>query len=402
MDIIKSRKIWDLNSIEKADGALPDGPAPGGEIHPDLIRYKGYWYCGLKEGAHGVSDYPSRARVIRSKDAIHWESVRRVEWAGGHVSDLKFSVTGDGMLMMNTIVSDMQAGGDNQPPLESERPCRGPVRRMSVTWLSEDGVHWGGVHACPTGFHTIRYIVAWRRGMCYSIGYGIKDEKGTLYRTADGRMWHVMANDIYDSWSCPELSAADMPADDQRLKYAALEGRRRKVGVDPNDITQADGPGGFAAKSPSEAALEFLPDGTAVAVARAHPVFAILGVAKPPCYDKWTWRATQVDWNGDGNLRPAGELLGVQMGGPVIRRLSDGRLLAAGRADASTENEGFGRLTVFEVDVDNAVLKRLASFDGCSHYPGVMEHEGKLWISCGRQQRAESFGVYLLQTKMPD
>ena len=402
MRILESREIWDLDSIANADGALPEGPPPGGEIHPDLIRYKGYWYCGLKEGPHGVRDYPSRARVIRSADGEKWESVRRVEWAGGHVSDLKFSVTGDGLLMMNTIVSDMAFGAQDEPPARPDRPETGRIRRMSVTWLTEDGVRWGGVHACPTGFSTVRYVVAWHRGMCYSVGYGLKDERGTLYRTADGRTWHTLATNIYDSWHCPEVRVEDMPPDDQRLRHAVQQGNVRRVGVDANDITQAADRGGFAPKPPSEAALEFLPDGTAVAVARAHPVFAILGTAKPPYYEEWTWRAMQVDWNRDGNLRPAGELLGVQMGGPMLRWLSDGRLIAASRADASTETKGIGRLTLYLVDVQNAVLERLASFDGYSHYPGVVEHEGKLWISCGKQQRADLFGAYLLQTELPD
>ena len=44
---IIARKIWDLEDTRKADGGLPECADLRGEIHPGLIRYKGYWYCGL-------------------------------------------------------------------------------------------------------------------------------------------------------------------------------------------------------------------------------------------------------------------------------------------------------------------------------------------------------------------
>ena len=61
-----------------------------------------------------------------------------------------------------------------------------------------------------------------------------------------------------------------------------------------------------------------------------------------PDYADWTWQPTRVDWNADGDLGPACEKLGVQMGGPWSRYLSNGLLLAAGRADASTPGHPMG------------------------------------------------------------
>lgn len=406
----EAKKIWDLESIVAADGALPEGPPPGGEIHPDLIRYKGHWYCGLKERPHppeGAKSefrpvHPGGSRIIRSADGETWESVKFIRWERCGVTDLKFSVTGEGALMVSTMVKYYSQ--DRFAPLAARQPGEpeaGPLFRTAVSWLTTDGVDWGTVHGCPTGINTTRYSVTWHEGIGYSVGSGQKDIGGTLYRTHDGKAWQAITHDVFGGWQAPKLSEADMAPDDQRLKRVVFEGKQRQVGNDPNDVTQARLLGGFVSRAPTETVLAFQPDGAAVAVSRAHPVFAILGVAEPPRYDKWTWRETRVDWNRDGNLRPAGEMLGVQMGGPVLRRLSDGRLIAASRADASTETEGIGRLTLFEVDVENAVLKRQASFDGYSHYPGVLEHDGKLWISCGKQQRADLFGVYLLKVGLP-
>ena len=104
----------------------------------------------------------------------------------------------------------------------------------------------------------------------------------------------------------------------------------------------------------------------------------------------------------DGKLGPACEKLGVQMGGPWIKYLSNGLLLAAGRADASTPGNPKGRLTLFLVDRDNAILQRWGDFDGWSHYPGIVEHEGELWITCGRQQMRDPFEVYLLRVPRPE
>lgn len=397
----QAKKIWDIDNIIQSDGALPPGwLSPGDEIHPDLIRYKGYWYCGLKEGPPALR-HPRWARIIRSADGEQWESVKRIDWAGGHVADLKFSVTGDGMLMVHTMVCDMSIPQGAVIPQDPDRPEHGLIKRMSVTWLTRDGLDWGSMYACPTGYNTTRYDVTWFRGMGYSLAYSYKDTRGTLYRTGDGKSWRALMNNVYGGWSAPKLAESDLPVDDQRLKYVAWENNQQRRGVDVNNLALEDRRGGFAFTPPSEAALAFEPDGTAVALVRAHPVFAILGTAPAPFYDQWTWRATRVDWNNDGKLRPAGELLGVQMGGPILRRLSDGRLIAAGRADSSTATEGLGRLTLFEVDVANAILKRFGDFDGYSHYPGVVEHEGELWITCGKQQRQDAFGVYLLKAGVP-
>lgn len=363
---IHATKIWDLESSIRADGGLPSDTDLRGEIHPDLIRYKGYWYCGLKESPLG------RMRLIRSKDGETWESVRLFVWGEtGQVGDCKFSITPDGALMITTYCKDQLFGAAPGPG------GRSPVWCASVTWLSHDGVDWGHAHVCPTGFDTrwvVRYFTTWFRGMGYNVCAG----SGNLYTTLDGKSWRLHAPDIFSTWNAPVATAEMLRA------------------FDPNDIHQKPGE---APRRPNETVMAFDPeDGTACALSRTHPLYAIIGSAQPPDYTDWTWRPTLVDWDGDGNLLPANEKLGVQMGGPVLKFLSNGVLLAAARADASTPGKPKGRLTLFIVDRARGILKRWGDFDGWSHYPGIVEHDGELWITCGRQQLQDPFAVYLLRT----
>lgn len=316
-----------------------------------------------------------RMRLIRSENGEKWESVRLFTWGEtGQVGDCKFSITPDGALMITTFCKDKMFGGGMDNNGKLRRWC------ASVTWLSHDGMDWGHVHACPTGFAerwVVRYCTTWFRGRGYSPCAG----SGNLYTTLDGKSWRLQAEDIFSTWDAP----------------AATEEMLRSF--DPNDIHQKPGE---APHRPDETVLAFDPaTGIAYAIARTHPIFAIIGTAQPPEYKQWIWRPTRVDWNADGQLLPAYEKLGVQMGGPLFKYLSNGLLLAAGRADASTPGNPKGRLTLFIVDRDRAILKRWGDFDGWSHYPGIVEHENELWITCGKQQLADPFEVYLLKVPMP-
>ena len=64
---------------------------------------------------------------------------------------------------------------------------------------------------------------------------------------------------------------------------------------------------------PSETALVFGPDDTALCLLRRDPDTGLLGKARPP-YAHWDWSDT-----------------GLRIGGPVTLRLPDGRLIAAAR-----------------------------------------------------------------------
>lgn len=340
-DLLAGEKIWDMTQV-------PDREKTRLEF-PHLVRFRDAWYCSFREGEiHG--NHPSgRGRVIRSADAVTWQSVAVMEWHGGDVRDPRLSVTADGQLMLNSSIyfvsrQPRAKGGYYQldsagtPASELEKD----VARQSVTWLSADGEHWSGAHACPSGVNTWRWDVRWHNGMGYSVGYAGKDGAGTLYRTRDGKSWRVLLEDFF-----PE------------------------------------GKG-------NEAALAFGADDTACCLLRGGPTRAVIGVAAPPFYQTWQWKNARVDWQGDGTLRAADDVFRVSPGGPSIIRLADGRLVGAARVD--------GRVTLFWIDPAAAVFTKLVQVDGTS-YPGLVEHDGLLWITYGTRDSAE---IRLAKIRVPD
>ncbi len=375
---ISATKIWDLTDSRKADSSIAEGVDLRGEIHPDLARYKGWWYCTLKESPL------HRMRLIRSADGVKWESVRVFSWGdSGLVGDGKFSVTADGALMITSPVKGVEILDPAVDPLRPDGTRKGyrPLWTGSVTWLSHDGLDWGHVHACPTGFHdrsVVRYYTTWFRGAGYSIASG----SGDLYKTLDGKSWLRIQENVWQNWQ-----PSPIPSD--------LEGA-----FDPHDIHQSRG---NAPRRPNETTLAFdEKDGSAWAIARNHPLYAIIGTASAPDYNDWQWRQVMLDWHGDDKVEPAWKRLGVQMGGPWLRFLSNGTLLAAGRYDASTKDEPKGPLALFTVDRDKGVLRRWGDFSTYGRqYPGIVEYEGQLWIVCGLPSKAAKFEVYLLKTPLP-
>ena len=109
----------------------------------------------------------------------------------------------------------------------------------------------------------------------------------------------------------------------------------------------------------------------------------------------------RVDWNGDGTLVPAHEALGAQLGCPVIKRLSDGRLYGIGRTDASDKNTNRSRVALFWVDLQKSVLTVFAKLDGYGGYSGVVEHDGLFWVACSNNV-FPSYEVFLIKVKVPE
>jgi hypothetical protein len=104
----------------------------------------------------------------------------------------------------------------------------------------------------------------------------------------------------------------------------------------------------------NESAISFKPDGTAVCLLRAGNA---IGQAKAP-YTEWSWKNT---------LNP---------GGPDMIYLPDGRLVVGCRS-------GWGTTKLFDINPDSGKTKELLSLPSrsdCS-YPGLVWHDGLLWIS---------------------
>lgn len=196
---------------------------------------------------------------------------------------------------------------------------RQPYQRQSVTWLSSDGNTWSDVYACSSGINTWRWAVTWNKGIGYSIGYSGKDGSGTLYTTRDGKTWEVLAENIF--------------------------------------------PGGYG----NEASIVFGEDNKAFCLLRDGGVIPTagtkrtghLGTALPP-YTEWTWTD-----------------LGKTIGGPKMIRLKDGRFLAGVRLH--------GKTILVWIDPEKGIMKEFlvlpSGGQGGTSYPGIVEHDGMIWIS---------------------
>lgn len=358
--------IWDFSRItDRQKGRLE---------FPSLIRFRDHWYCAFREGDIHNNHPSGRARLIRSSDGIKWETVRIFDWDCGDVREPKLAVTGNDWLMMNTSVyfvsreprpRTRSARSATYTPPEARQASDQPdayyqlnwrgtvlnlpdgddeplVTQQSMTWLSSDGLGWSAAYACPTGINTWRWDVTWHNGMGYSVAQWGKDTAGTLYRTRDGKDWRPLKQNFF--------------------------------------------PKGHA----GEGALAFGSDDTAYCLLRGGketPVF--IGIGKAPYYQDWEWKEPRVDYGlGSDKVASAHDVLGVGLGGPTLIRLSDGRFLGAGRALGPGRHDG--RATVFWVEPEAGQMTLFAECDGTS-YPGLVEFDGKIWITfvgsaCHRDQ----------------
>lgn len=354
-EIIEAKRIWDIDKNWKGKSV----PA-GGEVHPDLVWFKGHWYCGFKE--------TGRSRLLRSADGETWETARVFELSGAFVGRPYLSVAPEGALMVNAWICPLNHEDDipkdRRGHPKSDRRV-GPVKRYYVTWLSLDGVNWSpaSAHHTPLGFS-----VTWHNAFCYGVGMD-----GALHYSCDGKHWDVLLEKFF-----PEREAV--------------------LSFDRNDWSAAPGTKKTAC---NETGLYFShEDDSAVALTRTNPVCVIMGTAAAPDYQEWTWRDVRVDWNGDGELRPAHEVMGVQLGCPVVKRMSDGRLYGIGRTDASDETTNRSRVALFMIDVERAVLTVFAKLDGYGGYSGVVERDGLLHVACSNNT-FPCYDVFLLKLKVP-
>lgn len=359
MKVFKSKVIWDLSRVSDRDETRMELTS--------LIRFKGHWYCAFREADSHWNHPSGRGRVIRSTDGEAWNSVLVLEWEGGDVREPKLSITPEGRLMINTVIYFVS----REPrPIEEKLSQRldapkeaVPARKayfqldyigttlnvplnddeagttqQNVTWFSGDGLNWESATADPNGVNTWRWDTCWHNGMAYSVGQWGKDIHGTLYRSRDGKSWRALKPNF-----CPDGKC-------------------------------------------NEGAVAFDPSGQACCLLRSGAEKVVLGVGAAPYYLDWKWKSLEIDWLGDGNFRLASEVLKVSLGGPVLRALKDGRIVAAGRGLGPGQDDG--RIALFWLDAQRGRLTRFAELEGTS-YPGVWEHEGELWVSSARSDVKE-------------
>lgn len=152
--------------------------------------------------------------------------------------------------------------------------------------------------------------------------------------------------------------------------YRSADGRDWKVHV-PDLFSE-----GYA----NESSILFLPDKTALCLLRrdGEKNTAQLGSAATP-YTDWTWRD-----------------LGKNIGGPHLIRLPDGRILAAGRL-----YDGKVRTALLWIDATAGTATECLALPsgGDSSYPGLVWHDGLLWVSYYSSHEGKT-AIYLAQVKL--
>lgn len=132
---------------------------------------------------------------------------------------------------------------------------------------------------------------------------------------------------------------------------------------------------------PNETGIVVQPDETMLVLMRRDGAESSgkLGTSRPP-YTEWTWR----------DLR-------TRIGGPQLIRLPDGRFVAAVRL-----YDGRVRTSLCWLDPTTAQLDefQVLPSGGDTSYPGLVYHDGKLWVSYYSSHEGKT-SIYLAKVTLP-
>lgn len=285
----------------------------------DLVRFKDTWFCAFREGSSHL--VPDGAlRVLTSPDGRDWSSAALIKSPTADLRDPKLGVAPDGRLVMLGA---------------SVTRADGKATHQSIVWTSDDGRVWdeGRKVGDPNVW---LWRLAWHDRSAYGVGYATGGKSfARLYKGGVS------------------------------LNFTPL-------------VPTLFGPG-----HPTEAALTFLPDDTALCLLRRDgkgaDATAQLGRSSPP-YTDWTWKD-----------------LGVRIGGPALLRLPDGRIVAGVRL-----LEPKIRTALCWVDTDAGHLTEFATLPsgGDTSYPGLVWHDGLIWASYYSSHEGKT-SIYLAKVKPP-
>lgn len=202
----------------------------------DLIRYKGRWFCVFREGSHHFEGVKGVLRVLKSQDALQWETAAFIEKEGEDLRDPKLSITPNGQLLLLTA-GTIRDSDEKYLSLQS------------YVAFSDDGENWGDLQKILEP-HEWLWRITWYQGMAYGASYrrsDIHDRKKewliTLWESPDALHWH-------------------------RIVYWDIQGH------------------------PNETTLRFTRSGTLIALVRRdgeNDNRAYFGTSDPP-YTEWIWK----------------------------------------------------------------------------------------------------------------
>jgi len=253
-------------------------------------------------------------RILSADDGARWRPVALLSMRDADLRFPKLSVTPDRRLMLSAAA----------------HTSGGSFLGQSLAWFTSNGREWGD--AIEIGDPNVwLWRLAWRQDRAFTVGYTAGDKPSLhLYQTRDGLR--------FDRF--PESLAAQ--------------------GVS------------------GEAALVFLPDGTALCLLHLDSGGGKLGRARPP-YRAWTWKD-----------------LPAALARPNLLRLGDGRIVAAGSAAGEK-----ARTVLCWLDPDSGSLEEFLALPsgGEAGCPGLVYDEGTLWVSYESSHEGKP-GVYIARVKM--
>jgi len=224
------------------------------------------------------------------------------------------------------------------------RDGAGPAKEnQSFTTFSGDGSAWDPLHwAGPTNHWLWR--TTWHEGKAYGVAY-----------------------DVAPGVRAAQKYGTKLLVSEDGLRFNALV------------------PQMFTENGPTEATLRFGKDGTGYCLQRRDGKpsnTAVFGTAKPP-YTDWQWKD-----------------MGKYFGGPEFIQLPDGRWFACGRLFKIGEPPQT-KTVLCELDVKSAELKPVLTLPsgGDSSYPGMVWHDGQLWISYYSSHEGRT-SIYFAQIKV--
>lgn len=289
---------------------------------PDLIRYNEKWFCALREGSCHVGERDGVIRIIVSVDGDVWETVRLFTLDGSDLRDPKLSITPEGQLML--------LAGEHT---HSDEKFFGLHVEVS---FSSNGLDWEELSPATPDDLMWLWRVTWFKSKGYGIAYNssIPDYKWEvkLYSTSNG------------------------------LNYSL--------------ITKLDVTG-----TPSEATIDFLEDGTMLALIRreGNGGNGWFGKSLPP-YKEWNW--IECD---------------QRISGQDFIILNDGRYCVATRLyDKNDDDKWEFRTSVCLLDSKTGKLYEevlLPSGGDCS-YPSMVVYDEQLWV-CYYSSHEGKTSIYL-------
>lgn len=310
-EVLEVRRIWDQ--------------APHNAF-PDLVPWRGRWWCSLREGDAHAGGADGAARVLSSADGRVWESAARITETDTDLRDPRLTVMPDGRLMM--ICGGSVYLGTKQ--LKGRRPR---------VLFSTDGHRWTAPRPILNEGEWL-WRVTWHDGVAYGTAFaespaGPTGERAlVLYRSRDGEAW-------------------------DQVRPLAVPGR------------------------PSEATLRFDAAGRMVAVVRREggDRMGWLGRAAPP-YTEWEWQPGNRRFGGPNLLAmPDGSwLLGTRDYAPTQPGVKPGESMLLATLDAA------GRSTPWVTLPSGGDC----SYPGMAWHDGILwvayysSHEGKAAIYLAR------------------